>query len=541
MSLLGVLVPRPPDPPQPGPDGKMPAGPPPLTRQVAIGLAGAVLASLLSNVNTRVDTFSVADLRGAFGFNTDEGSWVTAAYNVAQIAIVPVTPWLASIVSPRRAIAAAVALQTLASVAAPVAPTYATLIVLRFLQGAGGGALIPLLLTTVLGLLPLYQRVWGFAVYALVTTATPLFAESLSGVLTEYVGWQAIFWGNLLPGAMVMFMVLVGLPLVPAKPETFARADYLSMFAAVLFVSTITAALGEGQRLDWFDSGLITGLFVAAAVSLAVFVWHAFSAARPLIDLRLMARTNFTCGILTVVVFAFATLGTSYILPQFGAQIAGFRELQIGNILGVLAISHLVLCPLAAAMLRILDARLVLTIGIVLASLGARMATWVTADWVRGDFLAPLAVQAFAAPFIMVPLLIISTSTLQMADAVAGGTLFNIIRTLAGSIGTAVMGAIITVRERVHSNTISDHIVVGGMATMQRQGAAGPAGLARAVTRQAYVMAYADAYGWLAVIIACGLLIVMVMRETRVAYPPHASHPEPAGPDRAAVLAGARP
>ncbi len=538
MSWFAVFHPRPLEPPKPGPDGKLPAGPPALTWTVVLGLLGAVLGSLLSNVNTRVTTFAIADLRGAFGYNIDEASWVTEAYNVAQIGIVPLTPWLSSIISPRRAIAAAVALQTLASVAAPVAPNYSALVALRFLQGAGGGALIPLLLLTVLRFLPLHQRIWGFAVYALVTTVTPLASETLSGALTEYVGWQAIFWENLIPGALVVFLVLVGLPVEKPKPEIFAKTDYSSMVLAVLFTAAITVALGEGQRLDWFDSGLITGLFLAAAVLLALFLWHSLSRPAPLIDVRLLKRNNLTCGLLMIFAFTFATLGTSYVLPQYGAQIRGFRELQVGEILIGLTITQFVLCPIAAALLRIVDARLLLTLGLGLAALGYRLATYVAADWVRGDFLVPLLLQACGEPFIMVPLLIVTTSTLQPQDALSGGTLFNVLRTLAGTFATAVLGAIITVRERVHSNIIVEHVVTGAQATVQREAGGGAGAVAAAATKQAFVMAYADAFGWLGIVMMCALVIVLFIRETRVPYPPKQHRPvvpEQAGRAREAV------
>lgn len=524
MSWLAVIMPRPPDPAKPdgkaGADGKpAPAGPPPLTWLLALGLLGAVLASLLSNLNTRLTVFAIADLRGGVGLGQDEAAWVTEAYNIAEIAVVTLTPWLAGIVSPRRAIAAAVALQALAGVAVPEAPDYTTLLILRFLQGVGGGALIPLLLGTVLRFLPLYQRIWGFAVYALVTTLTPMISETISGELSEHLGWQAIFWFNLLPGPIVMFMVLVGLPVEKAKPEVFAATDYFGMLCAALTVSLLTAGLDQGQRLDWFDSGLVVGLFSGAAVCLAVLIWHSLIAAAPLLNLSLVTRTNFACGMLMIFAFSFATLGTSYVLPQFGTQIRGFRELQVGEILSLVAISQLLLCPVAAALLRVLDARLLLVIGLSLATMGSRLATYVTADWVRGNFLPPLFVQACGLPFIMVPLLLISTSTLQAKDATTGGTLFNLVRTLAGTIGSATLGAIVTVRERVHSNTILDHVVAGARVSVQRE-AAGTASVAAAATRQAYVMAYADAYGWLGVVTMAGLLVVLVMRETRVFYPP---------------------
>ncbi len=531
MSWLRLLHPRPPDPPKPGPDGRAPpaadgkappAGPPPITGRLALGLLGAVLGSLMSNLNTRLDTFALVDLRGGVGLGLDEGAWVTEAFNIASIAIVPITPWLSGVISPRRAIAAAVALLTLAAVAVPGATSYPALVAFRFLQGVGGGALIPLLLGTVLRFLPMYQRNWGFAVYALLTTLTPLVSESIAGALDEYLGWQAIFWQNLLPGAVTIVLVLVGLPDEEVKLEAFAKADTFGMFTAVVFAGTLTAGLDQGQRLDWFSSGLITGLFVAAGTALAVFIWHSLTTKEPLIELRLLGRVNLSCGLLTIVAFSFASLGTSYILPQFGTEIAGFRELQVGDILIVVAISQLVLCPLAAALLRVVDARVLLVGGLTLATVGSRLATYVTADWVRGDFLLPLFVQACGLPFIMVPLLLVSTTTLQPQDAVAGGTLFNVLRTLAGSIGTAVIGAVITVRERVHSNLIVSHITAGAQATVQREAQGGPAAVAAAATRQAYVMAYADAYGVLGMVTLAGLLVVLFMQETRVSYPPKA-------------------
>lgn len=529
--VLGVLAPRPPEPP---PGEKAPPGPAPMTWLLAVGVLGAVLGSLLSNFNTRLSVFAIADLRGGVGLGQDEGAWVTEAYNIAEIAIVPLTPWLASIISPRRAIASAVALQALAGVAVPSATSYPMLLTLRFLQGVGGGALIPLLLATVLRFLPLYQRIWGFAVYALVTTLTPMLSETVSGLLSEDFGWQAIFWFNLVPGPIVMFMVLLGLPMEPVKTEIFAKTDYFGMLCAVLTVSLLTVALDEGQRLDWFDSGLITGLFAGAAASLGVLLWHSLVTEAPLLEFRLLARANLSCGLLMIVAFTFATLGSFYVLPQFGTQVRGFRELQVGQILSVVAISQLVLCPLAAALLRVLDARLLLVAGLTLATVGSRLATYLTSDWIRGDFLGPLFLQASSLPFIMVPLLIVSTSALQPKDALAGGTLFNMVRTLAGTFGTAVIGAIVTVRERVHSNTILDHVVAGAPATVQ---AGGPARLMAEATGQAFTMAYADAYGWLGMITLGALIIVLFIRETRIAYPPQ--RPNNAPPRRDPVEAHA--
>jgi len=112
-----------------------------------------------------------------------------------------------------------------------------------------------------------------------------------------------------------------------------------------------------------------------------------------------------------------------------------------------------------------------------------------------------------------VPLIIIATSTLQATDAVAGSTIFNVVRSLGGTFGGAVVGAILTVRERVHSNTMVDHLVAGAPATVHAQAMGG---LVAAVRRQATTMAAADAYGWIGMITLGAMLITLVLKDTKL-------------------------
>jgi MFS transporter, DHA2 family, multidrug resistance protein len=510
MSLLGptmIDLPR-------GPDGKV-QGAPPISWRLAIGLFGAVLGSFISNLDTRLTTFSLQDLRGGIGYGVDEAAWVSAAYNIAEIAVVPVTAWLAAIISQRRAVALAVSLLTLAGALCPWAATqgYVLLVGMRFLQGLGGGALIPLLLGILLRFMPLHQRIYGFAVYALVTASTPLVSESLAGVLTDVYGWQSIFYIGAALGPVVMGFILFGLPVESAKPEMFRQADYPGMLLMILWPSLLTAALSQGQRLDWFSSPLIVSLFVASACCLAAFVVTELSQEAPLINLRLLGRLNFSGGLLTIVAFSFATLMTSTILPQFGTQVRGFRELQVGNILVWAALAQVVVCAMAPMLVRQLDVRLMLALGLLIATLGARLATYIDSDWVAVDILPSHLIQASGQPLIMVPLIVIATSTLQVTDAVAGSTIFNVVRSLAGTFGGAVVGAILTVRERVHSNTMVDHLVAGAPATVHAQAMSG---LVAAVRRQATTMAAADAYGWIGVITLGAMLITLVLKDTKL-------------------------
>lgn len=508
-----MLAPR---PPPPGPDGKPPSGPPPLTRSLKLGIVGAVLAAFASNLDTRLTTFALADLRGGFGIGIDEASWVGNAYNVAEIAVVPLTPWLASIISPRRAIALAITLLTLAGAACPSAPSYTWLVGFRFLQGLGGGALIPLFLATLLRFMPLHQRVVGFAFYALVTTATPLLAETVSGLLTELVGWQSVFYLGVLICPVSLLLVLTGLPVEPPRGEGMTGADYPGMLLMSLCASIFTIALDEGQRLDWFSSPLIVTLFVVGGLLLAAFVLWELSIEKPLIDLRLLGRRNLVCGLLMIFPFSLTLLVTSSVVPQYGTQVRGFRELQVGEVLIWAAMAQVGVCALAPFLMRRIDTRVGLACGLALVALGCRLATFIDGDWAVPDLLASSIVVACGQPLVMVGLLLTSTSVLRPQDALSGATLFNVVRTLAGSIGGAIVTGVLTVRERVHSNVLVEHLVTGALPA----GAGGPASLAGAARIQATVLATADTYGMLGLVAIGGMLIVLTIAEVRIPRAP---------------------
>ena len=513
MSLLGptLVDPR-------GPDGK-PQGPPPVTRLLALGLAAAVLGSLVSNLDTRLTAFAVADLRGGIGYGQDEASWVTTAYNIGEIAVVPATPWLAGVISPRRALTLFATLLTVAGGLCPWAATqgFTWLVGMRLVQGLGGGALIPLLLTILLRFLPFHQRVYGFAVYAMLTASTPLLSELLAGLLTDLYGWQTIFYVGAAIGPVVIVLALIGLPKEPVHAEMFGQADYAGMLLLALWSSLLTVGLLQGQRLNWFTSPFICAMFALGGAAFVAFVAVELTVGKPLIDLSLLGRRNFTGGLTAIVAFSFSTLMTSNVLPSFGMEVRGFRELQVGQILIWAAAAQIAVCALGPSLVRRFEARVLLGFGLFIATIGERLATFIDSDWVLSDILPSHLLQACGQPLIMLPLLLVSTGTLQPQDAVSGATLFNVVRTLAGTLGGAVIGGILAVRERVHGNMIADHLVAGAPATLSAQSAGS---LAANVTAQATTMAAADAYGWIGVVTLSTMVLVLFLHESKLARAP---------------------
>ena len=481
-----------------------------------LGIAGVVLAAMLSSLDQRLATSASADLLGGLGLGLDDGSWVNTAYTVGDIAVVPLTPWLAQIISPRRLAAAEIILFVVAAASCPLAASYHGLIALRFLQGFGEGGLVPLMLLTLLQLTPPRHRPEAFAVYAVVSTLVPLVAESLAGLATDLFTWQSLFWFSATLGPVALFLVLAYLPVQPAKWEKFVHVDYFGMACLVAFCCCLVTGLSQGQRLDWFDDRFIVAMFVGAAMALLGFVVSESLTEHKLLDLTLFRRPNFSIGLCLVAVFNIGLLGATYVEPQTQMLIRSLKPIQIGALFLLLAVPQLIIAPLAALLMRFLDARLLVGCGFAMGALGAYLCTYITSAWAGTDFLAPLVLQACGWPLAFTPLVFLTTSVLKPEDALSGGTMFNIVRTLAISAGPAIVGAVITVRERVHSDYLVQHLVMGRQAIDTRVAAAGLGALVSAERAQAYVLAFADAFGWISVLLVMGIVLVVFEREAPV-------------------------
>ena len=489
---------------------------PSLTRHQLLGLAGAALAALLGSIDQRLGTLAQADIIGGFGLGRDEGSWLYTAYLVGFVGIVPLTPWLAQIFSPRRVIPSMVMVFAVADMLCPDAPDYRTLIILRTIQGFAQGGLTPLFLVCLLQYLPIRNRPVGFAAYVLLTTTVPLFCNSIAGLDTDLVTWQTVFYmtAPLAPVALVLSYTF--LPSQPIKWEAFLGTDYFSLICLFLAACMIAAGLDQGQRLDWFDNGLVTALFAGAGFFLAAFVVNDLFTAKPLIDLTLLGRRNFALGLVLVVVFDLAILGPSYLMAQEQVMIRGLKPLQTGNILLWLLITQAVSAPLMVYLLRRIDARILVGFGLLVMGGGLMIDTFVTPDWDGNDYMLSLVLQAGAWPLAFGPLVFLTTSVLTPMDGVSGGTLFNFVRNLAVAAGSVVGQAIVVVRERVHSDVEVQHVVPGRYVSDVRLLLQGPAGVLGAIRQNATVQAFADTYGWLALACLAGIVLIVFEQEAPI-------------------------
>jgi DHA2 family multidrug resistance protein len=504
-----------------------------LTRTAAIGIGAAVVGAIMANLNSSLTAFSSPDLQGAFGTGHDQGSWISTSYDAAEVAAIPTCRWIAATVSVRRFIIVNASLFTLFCLLVPFATTPEQLFVLRVLQGLTGGVLTPMTLMCVLRFMPMQSRIWGVALYAFSSTFSPSIAAAIDGIVTETFGWQWLYWLFLLPGLLVVTGAMYGLPREPFNRRLLHHADWFGVIVAGPGIAMLAVAVDQGDRLDWFNSGLITGLFIGGGLLVAAFLINEPFQRNPLYNLALLTRVNFTIPLLVLVAFRFALLASVSITPQYLSRIQNLRPLQSGDVLLLVALPQLVLPVVVVLVLRWIDARLVMGFGLGTMAVGCLLNIGITNQWAYPDFVVPALVQALAEPFIIIPLLVLALGTVKPTEGNWAGAMVNDLRSFGGTLGSGLVTTILRHREQFHSNIITQTVVAGSGSTTDRlnllgHGPIGAIGavrsLAATVQREAYVMAYADAFIVLAVIMLCMLVLTAVLKPpARPGTPPGAA------------------
>ena len=495
-----------------------------------IGILGVLIGALLSTIGSRITTFGLADLRGGLHFGFDEGAWMTTSFGVGQMLVGVACPYLGAIFSVRRVLLHGMALLFVASLLAPLSPNLTAFLTAQFLAGVGTGTFIPLTIGLIVRNLPQRLVVYGLAVYAMNSELSQNVAASLEGWYSDSVSWRWIEWQYCLALPVMFACIWYGAPREQVNMALRRDLDWPGLAYSGLGFALLYAGLDQGNRLDWINNGLIYGLLISGGLLTFAFVGRELTATRPFLNLRLLAREGIVPILMLVTGFRFIILSTAYIIPTYLQVVQNYRELQVGAVLLWIALPQLLIVLPLGWLLQRVDARLTLALGAILVGVACLMGTDLTQDWATDDFLPSQVLQAIGQSFALTSVVVLAVKSMNPADVLTIGTLFQVSRLFGGEIGTAFMQTFVRVREQIHSNLIGLHVDSLGGMTADRLAAyrnalgahssdaalaatRGTSLLASAVAKQAAVLSYID--GFLAAAIGaylCLFLTAMLRR-----------------------------
>jgi DHA2 family multidrug resistance protein len=500
-----------------------------------IGVLAVLLGAVIATLNTRITTFGLADVRGAVHAGFDEGAWITTAFTVGQMIIGPPSAWLGGVFGPRRVLTISVVVFGISNALLPLSPDLDYVFAFQAISGLASGTFIPLAIGFVVQSLPAQLVVYGIAAYSLNLELSLNIAASIEGWFDDYWSWQWIFWDTALLAPLMLICVVLGMPRQPINRALLKTADWAGIIYASVGFSLLYAALDQGNRLDWLNSGLINALLLGGTLMLVVFVVHELTCKRPWINLRFAAGGNFPLLFFFISFFRFVILSTSYVIPQYLTTVQNYRAIEVGGVLKWVALPQFLSAPAVATILRFVDPRWTMALGFALVGCACFMAGQLTHEWIGEDFLLSQLLQAVGQSFGLTSLVWFSLKNLQPSEIFTFGAVLQTGRLFGAELGNAFIQTFVRTREQTYSNLIGLHVNAGSLLTNQRledyskyvagRSVGGPeaaaratALLAHAVQDQAYVLAYIDGFMVLGFAVIGALLLMLLLRDPPVHF-----------------------
>jgi MFS transporter, DHA2 family, multidrug resistance protein len=491
-----------------------------VTLKTWISIAGVLLGAFMAILDIQITNACLKDIQGALGATLEEGSWISTAYVVAEVVVIPITGYLSQVFSVRWYLLVNTALFLVFSICCACAWNLPSMIVFRALQGFAGGVLIPLCFTVILTTLPPAKQPTGMALFAIASSFGPGIGPTLGGWLTDNYGWKYIFYVNVIPVLLMMSAVWSTVKAQPIHIHLLKKGDWPGILSMAIGLGALQIVLEEGNREDWFGSELIVKLIIIAIVFLILFLWIEFTQKQPFINLRLLGRRNFGLAIFVNTLLGTGLYGSVYILPLFLTQVKGYSAMQIGEVVAWYGLSQLFIIPFVPKLMRHFDTRLIVAVGIILFSMSCFTNSTMSHDTGIDQLLWSQLVRAVGQPLIVVPISSIATARIEKAQVSSASALFSMMRNMGGSIGIAALSTLLIQREQFHSERIGESISMYNLRTQQRleqmtqffmnkgadlnqAHAQSLAAISNIVRREAYVMAYNDCF----YIMACALLL----------------------------------
>jgi DHA2 family multidrug resistance protein len=492
-----------------------------------IGFGAMVVGQFMAMLDIQIVASSLPQIQAGISASGDEISWVQTAYLIPEVVMIPLSGYLSRLWGTQKVFMVSCTGFVVMSVLTGLSSNISMMIVTRALQGFIGGAMVPTVFAIAFTAFPPAQRVTSSMIMGLIVTLAPTIGPTLGGHLTDLLSWRWLFFINVVPGILVLFLVGRYGNFDRGDPALAKGFDWFGLAAMASFLMSLQYVLEEGAKNNWFEDDAILWLSVLSLISGGVFIWRQLAYRQPIVQLLAFKDGNFAIGILINFVTGATMFGGTFLLPLFLGYIQHFSSAQVGTTMLVSGLTMFMVAPVAGRIVRRYDPRIALVIGLCLAAYGVWTGHAITKDWTFWHFAWMQAVRSFGIMLAMIGSQMLAMSTLAPELVKSASGIVNLARTTGGAFGLAILSSQLTTRTAEHMTDLSARVsissgaaqgmLVGLSHRMAGMGVADPAGAARKafqfmLSQQAQVLAFGDGFALLAAGCLVGAAVSLLAR-----------------------------
>jgi EmrB/QacA subfamily drug resistance transporter len=407
---------------------------------VAFGLFMIMLDNTIVNV-------ALPSIQRDLNIGISELEWVYNGYALTFGVLMLTGGKLADLFGRRRIFIVGLVIFTVASLACGLASSAGLLIGARVLQGVGSALMNPATLSIITATFPPRQRGMAIGIWAGVAAMALAIGPLVGGLITQHIGWNWIFFINIPVG--ILAIVVTRLVVDESRDtSTGQRLDLPGLLSSAIALFALTYGLIEANTFGW-TSGRILGLFAVAAVGFVLFVILELRQRAPMLDLSLFKNGTFAGANSVMLLVGLAMFGVFFYNSLFIQNIMGYSAVQTGATFLPMTMLIILVAPVAGKFSDHVGSRWLMSGGMVLLSASLFLFSRLDAGSNFWDLLPGLIVGGFGMALVMTPTTAAAMGSVPVDKAGVGSAVLNSMRQVGGSLGIAVMGAIVA--SAIHS------------------------------------------------------------------------------------------
>ncbi|MFO1148823.1 MAG: DHA2 family efflux MFS transporter permease subunit [Alsobacter sp.] len=482
-----------------------------------------MMATIMQALDTTIANVALPYMQGSLATTQDQVTWVLTSYIVAAAIMTSPLGWMSARFGRKRLFIVCTAGFTVASMLCGVAQSIEQMVLFRLLQGVFGAALVPLSQSVMLDAYPFEQRGQAMAIWGMGVMLGPIMGPTLGGWLTDSFSWRWVFFVNLPFGVLTV----LGLSTImeETKPNQGLSFDWFGFLALSLGIGALQMMLDRGEQVGWFESTEVWVEAMLAAAGFYFFLAHALTNEKSFIPIRIFRDRNFTVGVIFMFIIGIILLATMALMTPFLQNLAGYPVLSSGLLLGVRGIGTLVAMMMVGKLIRVIDPRLLVFLGLCMSTWSLWMSIGFSPDTSASTISMVSVVQGFGLGFVFVPLNTIAFATLPAALRTDGTALWTLIRNIGSSIGISIVIAQLTSKTTAFHSQLVEHVTpfnpalanpdVAGILDLGTD--AGRALMDQIVTREATIMAFQNDFQLMMWISLAAFPLLLALRGNKAA------------------------
>ncbi|MEL3962602.1 DHA2 family efflux MFS transporter permease subunit [Lysinibacillus endophyticus] len=369
--------------------------------------------------------------------------WLVTGYMLVSGVLIPASAFLITRFNTRPLFIVATVIFTVGTALAAYSPTFSILLIGRMLQAVGSSVMGPLLMNVMLISFPIEKRGAAMGVFGLVMISAPAIGPTLSGYIVEHYDWRVLF-GMILPFALISLLLSIWKlkNILPTKKVTL---DYFSLVLSTIGFGGILYGFSTAGNDGWSDPIVITTI-VIGVIGVVLFVLRQLRLETPLLSMEIFKARPFAYAAIINTVIAMALMGGMILTPAYVQNVRGIDPLESGLMMLPGAIVMGLMSPITGKLFDKMGPRILAVVGLTITTVSTYLLSQLDLESTKLYIIMVYSLRMFGMSLVMMPITTNGLNSLSRRLNPHGTATNNTIQQIAGSIGTAILIAVMNAR-----------------------------------------------------------------------------------------------